>query len=115
MEQDIRDELAAVQLDWETAIAEKRKRRQDVVMKALDAGCTKYAIAQAMGVRGPTVDSIIKTARREPAVPVTVQAAPELVPEPEQAPRARKNCAHPGVVKGICHAPGCGQWVGKKN
>ena len=27
---------------------------------------------------------------------------------------ARKNCTHPGVIKGICHAPGCGEWVGAK-
>ena len=34
-------------------------------MAALAAGNSKYAIAQAMGVRGPTVDSIIKTAKRD--------------------------------------------------
>ena len=41
MEQDTRDELAAAQLDWEAAIAEKRKRRQDIVMRALAEGNTK--------------------------------------------------------------------------
>jgi hypothetical protein len=34
-------------------------------MAAIAAGDSKYAIAQAMDVKGPTVDSIISAATRE--------------------------------------------------
>jgi hypothetical protein len=34
-------------------------------MRARDAGWSKYRIAAVLGVRGPTVDSIIKAAVRE--------------------------------------------------
>ena len=36
-------------------------------MESLAEGDTKYAIAQVMEVRGPTVDSIVATAKREQA------------------------------------------------
>jgi DNA-binding NarL/FixJ family response regulator len=65
-DEDIRGELAKAQRDWATITIQFRQARQDIVMKALAAGWSKYAIAQAMGVKGPTVDSIISTARREP-------------------------------------------------
>ena len=66
MRQDRKDRLAKVQQDWVTGIAELRQARTDEVMEALADGDTKYAIAQAMGVRGPTVDSIVKTATQAP-------------------------------------------------
>lgn len=69
MRQDRKDKLAKVQHDWVTGTAELRQARTDAVMEAFDDGDTKYAIAQAMGVRGPTVDSIISTAKREPKHP----------------------------------------------
>ena len=65
MKQDTRDRLAKVQRDWVTRTAELRQARQDAVMEALGEGDTKYAIAKAMGVRAPIVDSIIVTATRE--------------------------------------------------
>jgi DNA-binding NarL/FixJ family response regulator len=74
MKPDTRDKLAKVQNDWVTTVAQARQARQDAVMEALDEGDTKYAIAQAMGVRGPTVDSIIATATREPKAPERPQA-----------------------------------------
>ena len=66
MRQDRKDKLAKVQQDWVTGTAELRQARTDAVMEALADGDTKYAIAQALGVRGPTVDSIIATATQAP-------------------------------------------------
>jgi len=132
-DEDIRNELINANRDWLTVTAEYRKRRQDAVMKALSAGWSKYAIAQAMGVAGPTVDSIIKAAGRQPARPVTAERparrphpAPEpealrpaagrvpfREPGPEEPAPTRKHCTHPGVIKGVC--PNCGDWAGKKS
>lgn len=44
-----------------------RRRRQDAVMAAIEAGWTKYKIATLLDIKGPTVDSIIKAAEKEPA------------------------------------------------
>lgn len=41
---------------------EARNERRRAVMEAKAAGMTKYRIAQVMGVKGPTVDSIISSA-----------------------------------------------------
>jgi DNA-binding NarL/FixJ family response regulator len=43
---------------------EARLRRQEAVTRARAAGWSKYRIAQVLGVRGPTVDSILKSAER---------------------------------------------------
>ena len=40
-------------------------RRRKAVMLARDAGWSKYRIAATLGVKGPTVDSIIASAERE--------------------------------------------------
>lgn len=49
------------------AFAEIRARRQRAVMAAREAKWSKYKIAATMGVKGPTVDSIIDAAEREAA------------------------------------------------
>jgi hypothetical protein len=46
---------------------EAKANRRKIVMIAIDHGWTKYKIAAALGVKGPTVDSIIKTAEKEAA------------------------------------------------
>lgn len=38
--------------------------RQQAVVEARAAGWSKYKIAATMGIKGPTVDSIIETAER---------------------------------------------------
>ena len=137
MDQDTRDELNAVQRRWLAGVAELRQARQDIVMRALAEGNSKYAIAKVLHVAGPTVDAIIKTAERDPAAaapaerPARRRKAATPPPEPEASLRPaagrvpfrepdpeapapkRKNCTHPGVVKGVCR--GCGVWVGKKS
>jgi DNA-binding NarL/FixJ family response regulator len=62
----IEQELAEAQAAVE-AVKEARIRRQNAVMRALELGLTKYRIAAVLGVRGPTVDSIISTAKRDNA------------------------------------------------
>lgn len=55
-------ELAAAQNDVESAPVRRRK----AVMQAHDElRWTKYRIAAALGVKGPTVDAIIRTGKRE--------------------------------------------------
>jgi len=44
---------------------EAADRRRKAVMLARDAGWSKYKIAATLGVKGPTVDSIISAAERE--------------------------------------------------
>jgi DNA-binding NarL/FixJ family response regulator len=60
IERELTEAQAAVK-----AAREARLRRQRAVMKAVSAGWTKYRIAAVLDVKGPTVDSIIKTARRD--------------------------------------------------
>lgn len=60
----IEQELIAAQADIEAAKA-ARRRRQAAVMAARAAGWSKYRIASVLGVKGPTVDSIIAAAERE--------------------------------------------------
>lgn len=45
------------------AISEVRLRRQRAVIRARQAGWSKYRIAAVLGVGGPTVDSIISSAK----------------------------------------------------
>lgn len=44
---------------------EAKANRRKAVMLARQHGWTKYRIAAALGVKGPTVDSIIETAEKQ--------------------------------------------------
>jgi DNA-binding NarL/FixJ family response regulator len=62
------DDIAAELRDSQTAVLTIdaiRRRRQAAVTAALTAGWTKYRIAAELGVAAPTVDSIIKAARKD--------------------------------------------------
>lgn len=62
-ESEIRAGLKAAQ---DAVLADEAKvNRRKWVMIALEHGWTKYKIAAALNVKGPTVDSIIKTAEKE--------------------------------------------------
>ena len=61
----IEHELLAAQGAFLAGTRKLRKRRQDAVVAARAAGLSKYKIALVMGVKGPTVDSIISAAERE--------------------------------------------------
>jgi DNA-directed RNA polymerase specialized sigma24 family protein len=63
MEIEIERELIDAQATVKS-FGEVRLRRQRAVMAARAAGWSKYRIAAVMDVKGPTVDSIIKTAKR---------------------------------------------------
>lgn len=56
IERRLKEAQAAVVAD------QARNERRDAVMAAKAAGLSKYRIAQVMGVKGPTVDSIISAA-----------------------------------------------------
>jgi DNA-directed RNA polymerase specialized sigma24 family protein len=60
----IETELVAAQAAVDSA-KQARIRRQEAVVAARDAGWSKYRIAQVLGVKGPTVDSILKAAESE--------------------------------------------------
>jgi DNA-directed RNA polymerase specialized sigma24 family protein len=60
----IERELIAAQAEVKKA-REAPLRRRKAVMAARDAGWSKYKIAATLGVKGPTVDSIIASAKRE--------------------------------------------------
>ncbi len=62
IERELTEAQAAV-----VAARESRVQRQQAVLRARDAGWSKYRIAAVLGVKGPTVDSIIATADRESA------------------------------------------------
>jgi DNA-binding NarL/FixJ family response regulator len=47
------------------AARKARVDRQEAVMEALAAGWSKYRIAATLGVKAPTVDSIIAAAERD--------------------------------------------------
>lgn len=68
MEEDpeIARELAEAQAAIISARAATARRRAAVV-RARDAGWSKYRIAQVLGVGGPTVDSIIASAEKRSA------------------------------------------------
>jgi DNA-directed RNA polymerase specialized sigma24 family protein len=61
---DIERELTEAQADVVKARAAPARRRK-AVAAARDAGWSKYRIAATLGVKGPTVDSIIASAGRE--------------------------------------------------
>lgn len=62
---EIERELAEVQAEFRDETRRLRLKRQAAVIRARDAGLSKYKIAAVMGVKGPTVDSIIEAAERE--------------------------------------------------
>lgn len=59
--------LAEAQEAFATGMRKLRLERQQAVMDARAAGLSKYRIAAVMGIKGPTVDSIIKTAEGDNA------------------------------------------------
>lgn len=63
-ESEIERELNEAQADVRKA-REASVRRRKAVMLAREAGWSKYKIAATLGVKGPTVDSIIEAAERE--------------------------------------------------
>ena len=63
-ESEIERELTEAQADVVKAREAPARRRKAVVL-ARDAGWSKYRIAAVLGVKGPTVDSIIASAERE--------------------------------------------------
>jgi DNA-directed RNA polymerase specialized sigma24 family protein len=62
----IERELTEAQADVVKA-REAPARRRKAVMLAREQGWSKYRIAAVLGVKGPTVDSIIASAERESA------------------------------------------------
>lgn len=64
-ETDIERRLAEVQEAFATGMRKLRLERQQAVIEARAAGLSKYRIAAVMGIKGPTVDSIIAAAARE--------------------------------------------------
>lgn len=63
-EEEIRRRLIEAQDAFRDGTRKLRLERMQAVMEAREAGWTKYKIAAAMGIKGPTVDSIIATAER---------------------------------------------------
>jgi DNA-directed RNA polymerase specialized sigma24 family protein len=59
IERELTEAQAAVKAD------EARTQRRKAVMQARHHGWSKYRIAAALGVKGPTVDAIISSASRE--------------------------------------------------
>lgn len=57
--------LTRVRTELMPQIQAIRQDRQNAVLEARAAGWSKYRIAGVLGVAGPTVDSIVKTARKE--------------------------------------------------
>lgn len=62
----IERELTEAQADVVKA-REASVRRREAVMLAREHGWSKYRIAATLGVKGPTVDSIIASAKRDEA------------------------------------------------
>jgi DNA-directed RNA polymerase specialized sigma24 family protein len=67
---EIERELVEAQADVEKA-REAPARRRRAVMLAREHDWSKYKIAAVLGVKGPTVDSIIKSAERHEAKEAT--------------------------------------------
>lgn len=61
---EIRQRLVTANDAFKEGTARLRLERQEAVMEAKRAGWTKYKIAAAMGVRAPTLDSIIEAAEK---------------------------------------------------
>jgi DNA-binding NarL/FixJ family response regulator len=66
-ETDIERELTETQAALKTTGQELILNRRKAVMRALGAGWSKYRIAATLGVKSPTVDSIIKSDERAKA------------------------------------------------
>jgi DNA-directed RNA polymerase specialized sigma24 family protein len=62
---EIERELADVQKEFREETRRLRLKRQAAVIRARDAGLSKYKIAAVMDIKGPTVDSIISSAERD--------------------------------------------------
>lgn len=65
---DIERDLTQAQAAVEAAKNAPRQRRAAVV-RAREAGWSKYRIAATLGVKGPTVDAIISAADRDKPEP----------------------------------------------
>ena len=61
---EIARELSEAQAEFDQETRRVRLRRQAAVKQAREAGWSKYKIAATMGIKGPTVDSIISSAER---------------------------------------------------
>lgn len=61
---EIARELSEAQAEFDQETRRVRLRRQTAVKRAREAGWSKYRIAATMGIKGPTVDSIISSAER---------------------------------------------------
>lgn len=61
---EIERDLAEKQAEFKEGTRRLRLARKEAVKRAQDAGLSKYRIAAVMGVKGPTVDSIISSAER---------------------------------------------------
>lgn len=61
---EIERDLAEKQAEFKEGTRRLRIARQEAVKRAQDAGLSKYRIAAVMGVKGPTVDSIIEATER---------------------------------------------------
>jgi DNA-directed RNA polymerase specialized sigma24 family protein len=64
LEAQLRATQAAVQKATDSS-QKARARRQKAVLEARAANWSKYRIAAVLGVKAPTVDSIIKAAEKE--------------------------------------------------
>jgi len=64
-DEDIERRLVEAQEAFAAGTRRLRLERQQAVMEARAAGLSKYRIAAVMGIKGPTVDSIIDAAERE--------------------------------------------------
>lgn len=77
---DLEHRLAEAQEAFRVGTDRLRLERQQVVMEALAAGWSKYKIAAVMGIKGPSVDSIIKSAeRKHPARVLVTERNPHLL------------------------------------
>ena len=59
---EIERDLVEKQAEFKEGTRRLRLARKEAVKRAQAAGLTKYRIAAVMGVKGPTVDSIIASA-----------------------------------------------------
>lgn len=62
---DIERELVASQAEVTEIATQARLRRQRAVLAALDAGWSRYRIAQVMGIASGTLNAIIAAAERQ--------------------------------------------------
>jgi DNA-directed RNA polymerase specialized sigma24 family protein len=64
-ESEIERQLVEVQAEFAAETRRLRLKRQAAVVAARTAGLSKYRIAALMGLKGPTIDSIIASAERD--------------------------------------------------